>query len=42
MEEKNLRDPDNVYFLVRDREQERIKQGLPPRIRFLDDAAATG
>ena len=41
IEEKNLRDPDDVYFLVRDREQERIKQGLPPRIRFLDDAAAT-
>jgi hypothetical protein len=39
IEEKNLRDPDDVYFLVRDREQERIKQGLPPRIRFLDDAA---
>jgi hypothetical protein len=40
LEEKNLRDPDDVYFLVHDREQERIKQGLPPRIRFLDDAAA--
>jgi hypothetical protein len=39
LEEKSLRDPDDVYFLVRDREQERIKQGLPPRIRFLDDAA---
>jgi hypothetical protein len=40
-EEKELRDPDDVYSLVRDREQERIQQGLPPRIRFLDDAAAT-
>jgi len=39
LEEKNLRDPADVYFLVRDREQERIQQGLPPRIRFLDDAA---
>jgi hypothetical protein len=39
LEEKNLRDPDDVYLLVRDREQERIHQGLPPRIRFLDDAA---
>jgi len=38
MEEKSFRDPDDVYFLVRDREQERIQQGLPPRIRFLDDA----
>jgi hypothetical protein len=40
-EEKNLRDPDDVYFLIREREQERVEQGLPPRIRFLDDAAAT-
>ena len=39
-EEKNLRDPDDVYSLVRDREQERLQQGLPPRIRFLDDAQA--
>jgi hypothetical protein len=39
LEEKNLRDPEDVYFLVRDREQERIQQGFPPRIRFLDDAA---
>ena len=38
LEEKNLRDPDDVYLLVRDREQERIKRGLPPRIQFLDDA----
>lgn len=35
-EEKGLRDPDDVYFDVRKREQERIKQGLAPRIRFLD------
>jgi hypothetical protein len=41
IEEKNLRDPDDVYLLVRDREKERIEQGLPPRIQFLDDAAAT-
>jgi hypothetical protein len=41
VEEKNLRDPDDVYFLVRDREKERIEQGLPPRIQFLDDASAT-
>jgi hypothetical protein len=39
LEEKNFRDPDDVYFLVREREQERIQQGLPPRIQFLDDAA---
>lgn len=41
LEEKSLHDSDDVYFLVRDREQERMKQGLPPRIRFLDDAEAT-
>ena len=41
VEEKNLRDPDDVYFLVRDREQERVQQGLPPCIRFLDDAQAS-
>jgi hypothetical protein len=40
IEEKTLRDPDEVRFLVRDRELERIEQGLPPRIQFLDDAAA--
>ena len=41
IEEKNLRDPDEVYFLVRDRERERTEQGLSPRIKFLDDAAVT-
>jgi hypothetical protein len=41
IEEKSLRDPDEVYLLVRDREKERIEQGFPPRIQFLDDAAAT-
>jgi hypothetical protein len=38
-EEKGFRDPDDVYFEVREREQERIKKGLPPRIRFLDEEA---
>ena len=36
-EEKGLRDPDDVYFDVRKRERERIKQGLAPRIHFLDE-----
>jgi hypothetical protein len=36
-EEKDLRDPDDVYIDVRNREQERIKNGLAPRIRFLDE-----
>jgi hypothetical protein len=40
-EEKSRRDPDDVYFLVRDREMERIQQGLSPRIRFLDDTPST-
>jgi hypothetical protein len=40
VEEKKLHDPDDVYFLVRDREKERIQQGLPPRIRFLDQNPA--
>jgi hypothetical protein len=41
MEEKKLREPDDVYYLVREREQERAKQGLPPLIRFLDEKPAT-
>jgi hypothetical protein len=35
-EENKLRDPDDVYIFVRQREAERIGQGLPPRIQFLD------
>jgi hypothetical protein len=41
-EEKNLRDPDAVYSQVRDRERERTKEGLPPRVRFLDDEPVAG
>ncbi len=36
-EEKGFRDPDDVYIDVRKREEERIKKGLVPRIRFLDE-----
>jgi hypothetical protein len=36
-EEETLRDPDDVYITVHQREAERIKMGLPPRIRFLDE-----
>jgi hypothetical protein len=36
-EEKKFYDPDDVYFEVRDREAERVQQGLPPRIQFLDE-----
>jgi hypothetical protein len=40
VEEKKLYDPDDVYFHVREREVERINQGLPPRIEFLDEKLA--
>jgi hypothetical protein len=36
-EEEKLRDPDDVYITVRHREAERIKMGLPPLVRFLDE-----
>lgn len=36
-EEKKLSDPDDVYFEVRDREAERIQQGLRPLIQFLQE-----
>src|ERR1700721_1299358 len=35
-EEGKRRDPDDVYITVGQREAERIKMGLPPRIRFMD------
>jgi hypothetical protein len=34
-EENDLRDPDDVYISVREREKARVNQGLPPRIQFL-------
>jgi hypothetical protein len=40
-EEDRLRDPDDVYVSVRQREIERTQQGLPARIRFLDEPPAT-
>lgn len=36
-EEKKFYDPDDVYFEVRDREAERVQQGLPPRVQFLEE-----
>jgi len=42
IEEKKLYDPDDVYFHVREREVERINQGLPLRIEFLDEKLASG
>ena len=35
--EKQLRDPDDIYLEVRKREEKRIQEGHPPRIRFLDE-----
>ena len=35
-EENDLRDPDDVYISVREREKVRISQGFPPRIQFLN------
>jgi hypothetical protein len=40
VEESKLRDPDDVYISVRRREAERLRQRLPPRIRFLDEPLA--
>ena len=37
-EEDKLRDPDDVYISVRQREAERLGQRLPPRIQFLDES----
>jgi hypothetical protein len=39
-EEEKLRDPDDVYIVVRQREAERIKLGLPPRIRFIEEPSS--
>jgi hypothetical protein len=40
VEENKLRDPDDVYISVRQREAERLGLGLAPRIRFLDQTPA--
>ena len=36
-EERKLFDPDDLYLRLRERESERISQGLPPRVMFLDE-----
>ena len=36
-EELKLRDPEDIYLMVREQEDERVRNGNPPRIRFLDD-----
>ena len=38
--EKKWRDPDDVYIEVQRREEERQKQGLPPRVGILPHSAA--
>jgi len=40
--EKRWRDPDDVYIEVQRREEERKKQGLPPRLGVLPHAAVAG
>lgn len=40
-EERKLRDPEDVYLAVRRQEAERINEGLPPRIQFLDEQGDT-
>jgi hypothetical protein len=37
LEEKTFTDPDDIYFRVQEREAERKRQGLPPRVRFLNE-----
>ena len=37
-EEKKLRDPEDAYLEVQRQEAERIEQGLPPRVQFLDES----
>jgi len=37
--EKKWRDPDDVYLTVEEREEERKKQGLPPRVGILPQSA---
>lgn len=37
--EKKWRDPDDVYISVEEREQERKKQGLPPRVGIIPHSA---
>src|SRR5260370_38857456 len=40
--EKKWRDPDDVYIDVEQREEERKKQGLPPRIGIVPYSAVAG
>jgi len=40
--EKRWRDPDDVYFEVQRREEERKKQGLPPRLGVLPHSIVAG
>jgi hypothetical protein len=37
--EKSLEDPDDVYFEVEEREEQRRKQGLPPRLGIVPHSA---
>jgi hypothetical protein len=37
-EQMKLRDPEDVYLMVREQEAERAQNGLPPRLQFLEDS----
>lgn len=36
-EERNFRDPEDAYLEVRRREAERVQEGLPPRVQFIEN-----
>ena len=36
-EERELRDPEDIYFDVRKHELERQSKGLPPRVKFIEE-----
>jgi hypothetical protein len=42
LEEKKFLDPDDIYYQIRVREEERSQQGLPPRIQFLNEEPEPG
>lgn len=40
--EKTMEDPDDVYFEVEEREEQRRKQGLPPRLGIVPHSVVAG
>lgn len=39
-EERKFREPEDAYLEVRRQEAERVEEGLPPRVKFIDDLKA--